>query len=84
VQAVAGIITDAQRSEFEAWRARREAAATRSSRRDVLVWVLNESGTIEGRPIDLGLIDEHFSEVLGGALQEGDRVVLRSREAGRK
>ena len=38
-QAVASVITDAQRSAFEAWKARREAAAGRSSRQDVTVWV---------------------------------------------
>jgi HlyD family secretion protein len=78
-QAVATVITNAQRSEFEAWKSRREVAASRSSRDDVTVWVLDAAGALEARQIDLGLIDSHFAEVLGGALKEGDRVVLRAR-----
>jgi HlyD family secretion protein len=83
-QAVASVITDAQRSAFEAWKARREAAAGRSSRRGVVVWVLNASGVLESREIDLGIMDDSFAEVVGDALAEGDRLVLRSREVGRK
>jgi HlyD family secretion protein len=78
-QAVASIVTDAQRSAFEAWKTRREAAG-RSTRDDVTVWVLSASGALEGRHIDLGLVDSHFTEVLGNALKEGDRVVLRARK----
>jgi HlyD family secretion protein len=83
-QAVAGVITDAQRSAFEAWKARGEVAAGRSSRHDVTVWVLSASGALESRQIDLGIVDSHFTEVLGDVLREGDKVVLRSREAVRK
>jgi HlyD family secretion protein len=83
-QAVASVITDAQRSAFEAWKARREAAAGRRSRQDVTVWVLNASGALEARRLDLGLIDNYFAEALGDVLQEGDKVVLRARAAGRK
>ncbi len=62
----------------------REAAAGRGSRRDVTVWVLNASGAIESAQVDLGLVDDHFAEVLGDALKEGDRVVLRSRQVGKQ
>ena len=79
-QAVARVITGAQRSAFAAWKTRQEAAAERSSRRDVTVWVMVGAGVPEIRHIDLGLVDDHFAEVLGGALAEGDKVVLRSRE----
>ena len=84
VQAVAGVITDAQRPAFAAWKVQREAEAGRSSRRDVTVWVLDAAGTPESRQIDLGLVDDHFAEVLSGTLKAGDKVVLRSREAGKK
>ena len=79
MQAVASVVTDAQRSAFEAWKSRREAAAGRSTRYDVTVWVLGASGALESRQIDLGLVDSHFTEVLGSVLKEGDRVVLRAR-----
>jgi HlyD family secretion protein len=83
-QAVASVITEAQRPAFVAWKAEREAAAGRSSRRDVTVWVLDGAGKPESRQIDLGLVDDHFAEVLGDTLRAGDKVVLRSREAGKK
>jgi|EndMetStandDraft_5_1072996.scaffolds.fasta_scaffold01884_7 HlyD family secretion protein len=83
-QAVASVITDAQRSVFEAWKARREAAAGRRSRQDVTIWVLAASGGLESRQLDLGLIDSYFAEALGDVLQEGDKVVLRARTAARK
>ena len=82
--AVGSVITDAQRPAFDAWKAARESSATRSSRRNAAVWVLNASGAIEGRAIDLGIMDDHFAEVVGGNLTEGDRIVIRSREIGRK
>ncbi len=82
VQAVAGVIGDAQRPAFEAWKAAREGISARGSRRDVTVWVLNASGAIDSVKVDLGLVDDNFAEVLGDALKEGDRAVLRSRQVG--
>ena len=84
VQAVAAVISDAQRSAFEAWRAQREAAAGRSSQRDVTVWILTPAGVPESRHIDLGLVDDHFAEVLGDALEVGDKLVVRAREVARQ
>jgi len=83
-QAVASVITQAQRAGFEAWTARREVAAGRKSRQDVTIWVLTSAGGLESRQLDLGLIDSYFAEALGEVLQEGDKVVLRARTAGRK
>jgi HlyD family secretion protein len=84
VHALAGIVTDAQRPAFEAWRAQQEIGRGRSGRRDMTVWVLDASGTLESRQVRVGLADDHFSEALGDALKEGDKVVLRSRDAARK
>ena len=39
---------------------------------------------LESRQLDLGLVDSYFAEALGDVLQEGDKVVLRARAAGRK
>jgi HlyD family secretion protein len=83
-QAVASVITDAQRSQFEAWKAQREAAAGRRSRQDVTVWVLAASGALESRQLDLGLVDNYFAEALGEVLQENDKVVVRARTTQRK
>jgi HlyD family secretion protein len=79
----ARVITDVQKATFETWRKRREQEAGRRSRSDVTVWLLNASGTLDSRIIDLGLMDDNFAEILGGALKEGDRLVVRSRAATR-
>ena len=76
--------TIAKDRDFLAWQAEREAAAGRSSRRDVTVWVLNAAGVPESRQVDLGLVDDHFAELMSGSLQASDKVVVRSREAGSK
>jgi HlyD family secretion protein len=81
IQAVAGVINDAQRPAFEAWKARRETVFARASRRDVTVWVLDATGAIRSVQVDLGIVDDQFAEVLGDTLKEGDRLVLRARQA---
>lgn len=80
VLAVASVAGERQRPALEAWTAERETAYARGSRHGVTVWVLSAEGTVEPRQIDLGLIDDHFTEILGDALKEGDRVVVRSRQ----
>ena len=80
--ALASVVTEQQLSAFEAWKARFEGAARK--RREVTVWLLAPSGALETRQVRLGLADDDFAEVLGDGLKEGDRVVLRSREAGKK
>jgi HlyD family secretion protein len=77
---VAAVIGDAQRPAFDTWKAARELMSNRGSRRDVTVWVANASGAIDSAQVDLGLVDDYYAEVLGDALKEGDRVVLRSRQ----
>jgi HlyD family secretion protein len=81
--ALAGVATEAQRAAFEAWKSRIENGAART-RREVTVWVLTPGGQLESRPVRLGLIDDDFAEVVGDGLRDGDRVVLRSRETGKK
>lgn len=80
--ALASVVTEPQRSAFEAWKGRLEGAARK--RREVTVWVLAPTGAIETRQVRLGLADDDFAEIVGDGLKEGDRVVLRSREAGKK
>jgi HlyD family secretion protein len=80
--ALASVVSEQQRSAFEGWKARFEGAGRK--RREVTVWVLTPSGQIETRQVRLGLMDDDFAEVIGDGLREGDRVVLRSREVGKK
>jgi HlyD family secretion protein len=79
--ALASVISEAQQSAFDAWKARFDGAARR---REVTVWVLAASNAIEMRQVRVGLADDDFAEIIGDGLKEGDRVVLRSREAGKK
>jgi len=80
--ALASVVGEAQRSAFEAWKARFDSAARK--RREVTVWVLTSAGGIEMRQVRLGLADDDFAEVIGDGVKEGERVVLRSREAAKK
>jgi hypothetical protein len=77
--AVAGVIGDSQRSQFEVWKAQRDIAYARGGRRGVVLWVVNGDGPMESRQVDLVLVDDHFAELVGDTLKEGDRVVLRAR-----
>jgi hypothetical protein len=36
------------------------------------------------RQVRVGLADDDFAEIIGDGVKEGDRVVLRSREAAKK
>lgn len=71
---LAPLLTDAQRPLFEAWKAGRESV------RSGAVWVLGAEGKPERRSVRLSISDDRFTEIAGGQLGEGDRVVLRARE----
>ena len=47
------------------------------------VWVLAPEGSTERRTIRIGLNDDQFTEVVGGQLKEGERVIIRARDAGK-
>lgn len=83
-QIVASVITDDQRPAFEKWKAERVARPARNGARPVTVWVLNAEQMLEPRQVRIGASDDQFAEVLGGGLKEGDRVVLRARDATKK
>lgn len=76
-QIVSRVITDEQRPKFEVWRtARREQQPTGRAQ---ALWVLGASGP-ERRVVQLGLADDVYTEVIGGPLKPGERVVTRARE----
>jgi HlyD family secretion protein len=47
--------------------------------RRVTVWIETGPGRLEPRTVSLGVSDGERTEVVGGDLQEGDRVVVRAR-----
>jgi HlyD family secretion protein len=71
------ILTAEQRVLFDRWKKGRENS------RPVVLWVLNSAGDIEPRMVRAGLADDQFTEILGGEVEVGDRVVVRSREVKR-
>ena len=73
-QALGPTLTEAQRTKFQRWKDGRETT------RFATVWVLGASNTPERRNIRTGIADDQFTEVLGGDLKEGERVIVRGRE----
>ena len=47
------------------------------------VWVPGADGIPERRMVRLGLADDQFTEVISGDIAEGDRLIVRVREAGK-
>lgn len=58
----------------------REMQAELDPSQRATVWVLNAAGQLEPRRIAVGVSDSSSAEILGDALKEGDRVVIRVRE----
>lgn len=73
-QTVRPMLTPEQVVLFEKWKKGRENARTGN------VYVLDTSGAPDRRFVRLGISDEQFTEVVGGQLSEGERVVLRTRD----
>jgi HlyD family secretion protein len=69
------LLTEAQQPLFDRWKRGRENS------RPGTVWVLGASGETEGRSVLVGIADDQYSEIVGGQLKDGERVVVRAREA---
>jgi HlyD family secretion protein len=78
---VAAVITDAQRPAFEHWKTAISQERLANPPRTANVWVLDPGGEPQVRRVRLGLADEQFTEVLGASLKDGDRAIIRAREA---
>ncbi|MEZ5900232.1 MAG: efflux RND transporter periplasmic adaptor subunit [Hyphomicrobiaceae bacterium] len=72
-QALRPLMSDAQMPAFDKWKSGR--AESRSGD----VYVLDAKGEPERRFVKLGISDDQFSEIAGGNLEEGERVVVRAR-----
>ena len=73
---IAEILDPAQRKRYEEMTASRtgEGRAAAGGR----VWVVDDTGKLAGLDVRLGLTDGTYTEVLGGALQDGSQVVIGS------
>lgn len=74
---LAPTLSEEQRPLLDRWKKGRET--TRAG----TVWVL-AGNDIESRNVRLGIADDQFTEIVGGPLQAGDKLVTRAREAKRK
>ncbi|MGH6814520.1 MAG: efflux RND transporter periplasmic adaptor subunit [Hyphomicrobiaceae bacterium] len=74
-QILTPLLGEAQRPLFDRWKRGRE------NMRSAALWVLNGTGELESRFVRLGIVDDQFTEIAGGQLKEGERVVVRAREA---
>ena len=57
-----------------------ERASARQEVRRGQLWVETEDGRLQARPVQLGLSDGQFTQIIGPGLEEGDEVVTRVRE----
>ncbi len=73
-----GILTPEQLKAFNDLRAER-----RETMRPGLVWIETPAG-LEPRRIRIGLSDESYSEVIGGKLEIGEKVITRSGGGGER
>lgn len=73
---IAEILDPAQRKRYEEMTASGagEGRAAAGGR----VWVVDDTGKLAGLDVRLGLTDGTYTEVLGGALQDGTQVVIGS------
>jgi hypothetical protein len=46
-----------------------------------VLWGLDSEGRPQRRVARVGLADDQFTEIVGGEVAAGDRIILRSREA---
>lgn len=74
-QIVSPLLTDDQRALFQKWK------LDRGQVRMGTVYVLDAAGAVERHMVRTGVADDQFTEVFGGALSEGDKVIVRAREA---
>lgn len=74
-QTLVATLSDEQKPLFEKWKRGRETTKAGS------VYVMDDSGTPERRFVRFGISDDQFTEIVGGQLAEGERVVVRAREA---
>lgn len=72
-QTLAPVLSDEQRMLFDRWKHGRENTKSGS------VYVLAADGQPDRRFVRLGVADDQFTEIAGGQISEGERVIVRAR-----
>lgn len=73
-QTILPLLNDEQRKLYERWKKGRESS------RIVSLWVLGKGNIPERRIARVGLADDFYTEILGGELKEGEKVIIRIKE----
>jgi HlyD family secretion protein len=74
-QVIVPTMSEAQQRNYDRWKKGREGT------RAATLWVLDAAGQPERRMARVGLADDQFTEVVGGSVKEGDKLIVRVREA---
>ncbi|MBA4132472.1 MAG: efflux RND transporter periplasmic adaptor subunit [Hyphomicrobium sp.] len=74
-QVIVPTMSEEQRKIYERWKKGRE------STRAAALWALDAAGKPERRMARVGLADDQFTEIVGGDVKEGDKLIVRVREA---
>jgi HlyD family secretion protein len=74
-QKIVPTMSEEQARTFERWKKGREGTRT------AVLWGLDSEGRPQRRVARVGLADDQFTEIVGGEVAAGDRIILRSREA---
>jgi HlyD family secretion protein len=74
-QTLQPMLNEEQKPLFDKWKRGRETTKAGS------VYVMDNGGAPERRYVRLGVADDQFTEIVGGQLNDGERVVIRAREA---
>lgn len=69
---IAEMLDPAQRSRYEQMAGERSGRTVTSGR----VWMLDDAGKLQGVDVRVGLTDGTYSELVGGALQDGSQVIV--------
>ena len=74
-QTLSPLLTEEQRPLLEKWKRGRENSKSGN------IHVLDAANAPERRSVRLGISDDQFTEIAGGQLAEGDRIIVRGRDA---
>ena len=73
-QAVRPLLSETQMVLYDKWKKGRETSRSGS------LYVLDAKGEPERRYVRLGISDDQFTEIAGGQITAGERVIVRARE----
>lgn len=74
-QFVLPLLNDKQQKLYDRWKKGREGT------RIAVLWLLGTNNIPERRIARIGLADDQFTEIVGGEIKEGDKVIIRIRES---